>query len=740
MKGSKLASEVKFHLDYFKWNEEEQKGETWKDSVARVMNMHKENPKFKEAFKSEEFKELFQGAWEAYEEKTILGSQRALQFGGKPIMNHNEKMFNCLYSPANRVKFFQECLHFLLCGCGTGFSVQKHHIAQLPTIKQRSNETKVFVIPDTIEGWADSLGVLISSYVVSDATFEEYQNKKVVFDYSLIRPKGAKISGGFKAPGPDGLRKSLEKIEKLLDKIILEQNGVIKPINAYDIVVHSADAVLSGGVRRSATICFFSYDDEEMLNAKTGNWFTENPQRARSNNSVVLHRKKATKNQFHKIFDYIKQFGEPGFFFVDDFEQGSNPCLEIGLYPFTDDGRCGWQGCNLTTMNGGKLNTREKFLNACKYSAVLGTLQAAYTDFVYTDEITKEIFDREALLGCSITGIQNNPQILLDKEILKEGAELIKKINAIVAKYIGINPAARTTCIKPEGNASVLLETASGCHADHAPTYFRTMQVNKESEIAKFFIENYPELIEESVWSENKTDITIFFPIVSNKNSNFKSEFKGLKQLEVVKLLQENWVEPGTNVDLCVKPYIRHNVSNTVEFSNLDELQEYIWDNKSVFTGVSFLADTGDRIYNQAPFTTVYNGEEIMTKYGDAALFASGLIVDGLHVFDNLWQACDLTMNRTIPVEGSRTQVLLKKDWIKRAKQFAKRYFKNDLNKMTICLKDVHLLHKWSTINRILANKEINFDEINLKPQYTDIDTMGAASCYGGACEIPQYK
>lgn len=735
MKGTALASELKFYLDYSKYSRDLNRMELWSDSVDRVMNMHKNNPKFKEAFKDKQFVELFNLTTKAYKDKLIVGSQRALQFAGEPIMKHNAKIFNCLNSHCDRIDFFQEACYWLLCGCGVGFSVQEHHVAKLPKIYKRSNEPIVFQIPDSIEGWADAFGILISSFTKSE-NFKEYQGLKVVFDYSLIRPKGSLINGGFKAPGSDGLRKSLEKCEALLEEHVKYSN-VITPIVAYDYVMYMSDSVLSGGVRRSATICLFSLEDKEMMNAKTGNWFTENPQRARSNNSVVLHRDFCSKEEFVNVFESIKQFGEPGFYFVDDFEQGTNPCVEIGMYPYTEDGRSGWQGCNLTSINGSKIKSINDLILACKASAFLGTLQASYTDFKYVKSTTKEIFDREALLGCSITGWMSNPSILLNESNMIIGANTIKDINRLVAKIIGINPAARTTCVKPEGNTSVLLGTASGCHGEHAPKYFRLMQINKQSEVAKFLEQNYPELIEESVWSSTNSDYVVYLPIETNKDSIYKKDLVGIKQLEIVKKIQENWVEHGTNVDLCIRPYIRHNVSNTVEVgqNDWDNVCEYLWRNNKYFTGVSFIPSFGDKIYNQAPFTAVLTEQEIIDTYGVSSLFASGLIVDGLHVFNNLWDACTLVENKAYPIIGTREQILLRKDWIRRVKQFAKRYLNNDLEKTIMCLKDVHLLHKWVIVNKALT-KKIDLSTIDLSTTYTDIDTLGAIACQGGACEI----
>lgn len=325
--GKKMLSESKFFMGYSRWEEAETRYETWVRSVSRVMNMHRLKYKSK---MTPQLEELIAYAEQAYKDKRVLGAQRALQFGGDQIFKHEARMYNCSVSHCDRPLFFQESMYMLLCGCGVGFSVQEHHIAKLPKIRKRyDKKVKVHVVPDSIEGWADAFGVLLSSYFVGGGTFPEYEGCQVHFDFSKIRPKGALISGGFKAPGPDGLRDALVKCEKLLYSQIKENKEPVslKPIVAYDFVMHMSDAVLSGGVRRSATICLFSKTDKEMLNAKTGNWYVVNPQRGRSNNSVMLIRDEVTRHEWHGIMESVKHAGEPGFIFTDNLEFSYNPCV-----------------------------------------------------------------------------------------------------------------------------------------------------------------------------------------------------------------------------------------------------------------------------------------------------------------------------------------------------------------------------------------------------------------------------
>lgn len=731
-----MLSDAKFFEGYSRWDEEKNRYETWNEAVSRVMGMHRN---FYKDSMTDELEGLIAEAEESYKEKHVLGAQRALQFGGEQLIKHQMRLYNCTSSYADRNEFFGEFFYILLCGAGAGVSVQTHHVAKLAKIHNRTKQAKIHEIEDSIEGWATAADVLMSSYFIGGGKHPEYEGRRVYFDTSKIRPRGSLISGGFKAPGPEPLRRALDKIEHLIQGIILEGGDTLRPIHVYDISMHLADAVLAGGVRRSATIFLFSPEDEEMMNAKTGDWYLKNPQRGRSNNSALIVRKTASRETFGKLMNSVKQFGEPGFVFAESTEHTYNPCVEIGKYPvFIDENRekhSGWQGCNLVEMNGAAANTREDFLHACRSAAILGTLQAGYTNFKFVGDITRKIFEREALLGVSITGWMNNPQVLLNEEILREGAELIKKVNKHVAKLIGINPAARTTCVKPAGNASVLLKTASGVHGEHSPLYIRNVQMNKDSEVAQLIKEKNPYMVEESVWSQNKTDYVISFPVIAPKNSIWRKDLYGVKLLEKVKLIQQNWVEYGTDVELCVDPTVRHNVSNTISVlpNQWDEVEEYLFDNRQYFAGVSLLSATGDKDFNQAPNTEIMTEEEIIETYGRGAMFASGLIVDATRGFNNLW---DATMIAQMDADfGDKEKADIRADWIRRFKNYSENYFEGNTKKAEYCLKAVHLLHRWVKIQNNLDKVEFS-RELEAK-RFTDIDTMGAAACTGvGGCEI----
>lgn len=730
-----MCSDAKFFSDYSRYDESLGRYENWDEAVTRVMNMHREKY---DGVMTNKLAGLIGYAEEAYKDKLILGSQRALQFGGPQIFKHNARLYNCAFSYADRPKFFQQAMYLLLAGCGVGFSVQFHHVAKMPAIREPNNQQcKVFTVPDSIEGWADAFGVLFSTYLTADAPFPEYQGQCVHFDVSKIRPEGAYISGGFKAPGPAGLVRSLEECRKLLDSAVAGSNGrqiKLKPIQIYDYVMHMADAVLSGGIRRAATICIFSKEDMEMMTAKTGNWRHTNPQRGRSNNSVLLLRNEVLREEWKEIFNAVRQFGEPGFIFADDLEAGFNPCVEIGLRGYTADGRSGFQMCNLTEGNGGLLKSREVLMRYARASSIMGTLQAGYTDFGYLGKESEEITAREALLGCSITGWMNNPQVLFDEDNMRDAARLIKSTNREVAEMIGINPAARTTTSKPAGNSSVILSSAAAMGPEHAPKYIRNVQYNKQLDVAKLIAEHNPQMVEESLWSPNKTDYVVSFPVViDNPDAIFRNDVFGVQQLEYVKKAQQIWIEEGTDLELCVDKRLRHNISNTITVKDWDEVEQYIYDNRDHFAGISLLGAYGDRDYVQSPMTEVFSPEELVEMYGQAAIFASGLVVDGCHAFNNnLWLACDTALGRGEDLtEDSKD--LQARDWVRRLKKFANNFFEGDVQKATYCLKDVSNLHRWEKIVRNF--KFIDFASELKQAQYVDANTMGAAGCAGGACE-----
>jgi ribonucleoside-diphosphate reductase alpha chain len=587
-----------FTSKYARYSEKHKRRESWKEAITRVEEMHVE----KYDFLNEEDKQEIKWAFDLVRDKRAVPSMRSMQFGGTAVSSHNARMFNCSCRHIDSIRSFAECFYLLLCGCGVDFGLTKKYLNRLPDLVDATSKTGIvlmYAVEDSIEGWADSLEAQLNSYFKNTA----YSGRKIVFDYSKIRRKGAKLkTGGGKAPGYSGLKSAHIKIKKLFDNIIeKESQSRLKPISAYDILMHCSDAVLSGGIRRAATSVVFDHDDDEMMKAKTGDWISENPQRARSNNSVLFLRKKITETDFKKVLQSAREFGEPGFIFADHEDMLSNPCREIGFVPVTKDGRCGVQFCNLTSINGAKIHSIKEFRDATKAASIIGTLQAGYTNFHYLSNTSRELTEEEALLGVSITGIMDNPKILLNAKNQKECAQIAVETNQDWAKKLGINPAARVTCIKPEGTSSLVLGSASGIHPHHSRKYLRRIQCNKIDNVYQYFRLFNDKHCEESVWSANKTDDVVTFPIEITNGALTKKDLDAFKHLEYIKSTQQNWVLPGTTK--YNKKKTTHSVSCTVliEENQWDKVATYLYENRDYFAAVSLLASTGDKDFKQAP-------------------------------------------------------------------------------------------------------------------------------------------
>lgn len=638
---------------YARYRPELGRRETYLEAVDRVAQMHRDNFAAKlerrtpetlpahlshlveptdryrigEWLLGQSLETLIDRAFEAVRNRRVLPSMRSLQFGGNAILKNHSRMFNCSYSAIDRVEFFKEYFFLLLSGTGCGFSVQKQHVARLPALPVRGRDLDLAVVHhtvgDTIEGWSDALHALFQSH---------YDNTKVEFNFSQIRPRGAalKTSGG-KAPGHLPLKQALLETDRILSSA---SGRKLRPIEVYDICMHIARSVLSGGIRRSATICLFSDDDEEMMTAKTGDWFSKNPQRSASNNSAIILRSSNDEATFRKLFQAQKEFGEPGFYFTNDLEFGCNPCCEIGLHPVAqgpfseadtkhlralgyqgelnaDTRLSGWQMCNLTTINGAITTNEELFFDACIQAAVVGTLQAAYTKMPYLGPVSRFLNERDALLGVSICGLMDNPEILFNPSTLERGAHLVQLTNKLVAELVGILPAARLTCVKPEGTASLLLGAGSGIHPHHARRYFRRVQANRKEPIYQHFHAANPHMTEASVYNPDADDV-ITFPVEAPAEAILRDDINALEFLEFVKLVQKHWVQAGT-ADESRSPGLHHNVSNTctVRPDEWANVSAFIWNNRAYFTGISLLSHDGDKRYAQAPREAVSTEDDV---------------------------------------------------------------------------------------------------------------------------------
>jgi len=766
--GKKFLSDLKLFSDFLGYNEDLNRYETYEEAIDDIFDS---THKVRYADVWDKLTSYTEFAKQMCKEKRVLPAMRHLQFRGEDIFKHPFRGYNCLVMYADKPEWLGNAFYLSLCGCGVGVNMMLPFVKRMPDIANRTLGTKTFVIPDSVEGWTDAAHALISSYIFNPENsikgYEQYNGYELKFDYSKIRPKGAKVGRKFLAPGSDGLRNALDKIEQLLNSIVNSDsnNHKFTTILQYDCFMHLMNAVLSGGIRRAAASVIFSPEDEAMLNCKFGDWYTNNKQRERSNNSVGLVKGKFTKEDFLKIIAFNKDGNDVGFVFMNNIFEIYNPCFEIGFTPLyfeekdfmvleelknrimesditvLDDGvRTAIQCCNLTEGNGAMIKTKDDFFNMCKAQAIIGTLQAGYTGFFHIKGCLKEtisICEQESLLGVSIAGIMNSPWILDHPEMLQIGAMLVLQVNKEISEIIGINPCARGTCIKPGGDGPTVLECEPSTMGAHSKRGFRIMQLNKTTETAKYLEESMAFIIEESDHSENNTDYVVFTPYENNDSTKFKSEIKGKHHLELVKIIMDNWVAYGKVEERCIIPTTSHNVSNTiiVDDSDYQEVVDYIFENQDSFRCVAFISSSGDKDYNQAPFTSVLTGQEIMEKYGEASMFASGLIVDALHAFDNnLWNACKASINKEFKLTGDRVTVLLKKEIVRRFKQYAKNYFKGNMEEMIYCLKDVHLYHKWRTITRQI--KEVDFTQILTKPTYIEIDSIGAKACNGISCSL----
>ena len=579
---NQILSEITVYMKYAKYIPELNRRETWDELVTRNKNMH--------AKKYPELKEEIEEKYKLVYEKKVLPSMRSLQFGGKPIEISPNRVYNCAYLPIDHIESFNEIMFLLLGGTGVGYSVQQHHVDKLPMVsKPYQKRTRRFLIGDSIEGWADAIKVLMKSYL------GDKRSSRIEFDYSDIRPKGAMlVTSGGKAPGPQPLKECIVKITGVLDS--KQETDTLSTLEVHDIVCHIADAVLAGGIRRAALISLFSADDDEMISAKSGNWWETNPQRGRANNSAVLMRHKVTKSFFMDLWKRVELSGagEPGIYFNNDKDWGTNPCCEIALRPY--------QFCNLCEVNASDIQSQEDLNNRVKAAAFIGTLQAGYTDFHYLREVWQQTTEKDALIGVSMTGIGSGTVLGYE---MKEAASLVKRENARVAKLIGINSAARCTTVKPAGTTSLALGTSSGIHAWHNDYYVRRIRVGKNESIYKYLLDNHPMLVEDEYFRPHDTAV-ISIPQKAPEGSILRTE-SPFQLLERIKKVAMEWVVPGHR-----KGSNTHNVSATVSLKENEwvDAGEWMWENRKHYNGLSVLPYNGGT-YTQAPFEDIDEGTYI---------------------------------------------------------------------------------------------------------------------------------
>ena len=650
-KASKILSDITIFSRYAKFNKQLGRRENWVELVDRNKQMH--------IAKFPELKEQIEDAYQLVYEKKILPSMRTLQFGGKAVEINNTRIYNCSYLHIDDVHSFSETMFLLLAGCGVGYSVQRRHIEKLPPIHKPLKNEKKFLIGDSIEGWADAVKVLIKSYT-------EINSSKIRFDYSSIREKGSPIkTGGGKAPGPEPLRSALDKMRAVLDSV--ENGEQLGSIQIHDILCHLADAVLAGGIRRSAMIALFDINNEEMLTCKSnfkivsyepvtrikrdqfGNdvslevctvdkstntlykrtkiiyndnaygirttevdiaehdietyllkgivpWFYVHEQRGRANNSVVLVRHKMrNKKDFQRILKITEdsKSGEPGIFWTNNPDWGCNPCGEIALRTN--------QVCNLCEVNVSDISDQKDFEDRVRSAALIGTLQASYTDFHYLRSVWRKTTEREALLGIGMTGIASGC-VLRDNIDMTKAAEVAVKENERVAKLIGINKSARITTLKPSGSSSCVIGCSSGIHAWHNDFYLRRMRLLKTEEMYAYLNMFHPELLEDDAF--NKNNGILVLPQRAPIGAIIRTE-TAIAQLERMKRVYLEWIQPGHK-----RGDNTHNVSITVSVRDgeWEEVTEWMWKNKDSYAAISLLPFS-DHTYHQSPFENITEEE-----------------------------------------------------------------------------------------------------------------------------------
>lgn len=572
-----ILSDITVYMKYAKFIKEKNRRENWTEIVQRNSNMHIK--------KFPELKEEILEAYKLVHEKKILPSMRSMQFAGKPVELNNSRLYNCSFLPIDAPEAFSEIMFLLLSGCGVGYSVQKHHIEKLPPII-KPIKTRRYLIGDSIEGWADAIRTLIKAYLNGKSLPE--------FDYGDIRHKGSLlITAGGKAPGPEPLKDCLHHIKKMLDR---KENGeYLTSLEAHDIICFIANAVLSGGIRRAAMIALFDIDDNEMLTCKFSDWYVENPQRGRANNSAVVVRHMVSEEVFFDLWKKIEASGsgEPGFFFTNDPNWGLNPCGEVSLLAH--------QFCNLVTINASNIIDQNDLNQRSKAAAFIATLQASYTNFHYLRDIWKRTTEKEALIGVSMTGVASGKILNLN---LKEASLIIKLENIRVAEIIGIKPAARRNVLKPEGTTSLVLGSSSGNHAWHAEYYMRRIRVGKDESIYKYLLNNHPELIEDEYFKPHQQAV-ISVPQKAPEGAITRKNESALDLLNRVSFLYKNWIVPGHS-----KGINKNNISTTVTIKpdEWEEVGQWMWNNRDNFTALSVLPYE-DHSYIQAPFEDITEEE-----------------------------------------------------------------------------------------------------------------------------------
>jgi len=450
-----------------------------------------------------------------------------------------------------------------------------------PTGKQSKRR---YLVADSIEGWADAFKVLIESYF--------YGKREIDFDFRSVRNKGTRlVTAGGKAPGPEPLRKALVQLIAIFETALQERGTgtKLKSLEVHDMICSIADAVRSGGIRRSALISVFDRDDEDMLTCKQGEWWVHHGQRALANNSAVMPYADVSEKDFLRIWKAIENSGsgEPGISWTNDKDWSYNPCGEASLRPNTF--------CNLVEINGASITSQEDLNAVTKAAMFVNTLQASYTNFHYLRPVWRENTEEDALVGVGITGIATPALLACDERI---AAKIALDENERVASLIGINKAKRTLVVKPAGTTSLLFGSSSGIHAWHNDYYIRRITLGKDESLAKYLMMLHPEIVEQSEYDTK--EIKVVVPQKSPEGAMLRTE-DVLDTLERVKRFNLNWCRAGHREGAN-----SHNVSTTISVKDgeWERVGKWMWDNRNSYHGIAVLPYNGGT-YKQAPFEDI---------------------------------------------------------------------------------------------------------------------------------------
>ncbi len=580
-------AEFVYYRSYSRWIEDEQRRETWIETVDRYMSFMRENLDGK--LSQKEYDEVREGIVS----QEVMPSMRLMWGAGSAARKTNVTGYNCSFIAPSKLQDFGEVMYLSMCGTGVGFSVESNTVQQLPQIKKQTGKMlKTHVVGDSKEGWADAFVYALETW---------FDGNDIKFDYSQLRPAGARLmTMGGKSSGPEPLR---SLIDFTREKVLRRQGRRLSNLDVHDIVCKVGEVVVSGGVRRSALISLSDLDDYDMRNAKDGQFYVTEPQRMMANNSAVYTQKPSTAEFMDEWIALMKSgSGERGIFnrgslakqmperrkkvFMKDIDTcGTNPCGEIILKSK--------QFCNLTEIVIRANDTRASLMRKMRLATILGTYQSTLTNFKYLSKEWKKNCEDERLLGVSITGQWDNAELAHDAKLLRDLRDEAIAVNKMYAKKFGINASTSITAVKPSGTVSQLVDASSGMHPRHAPFYIRRVRISATDALFKMLRDQgIPYNPEVGQSAESAVTYVVDFPVKAPKGSVFKDDITSLEQLAHWKLIKENYTE--------------HNPSVTVSVSESEWLAvaNWIYDNWDMVGGLSFLP-RNDYVYQLAPYEAI---------------------------------------------------------------------------------------------------------------------------------------